>query len=415
MNNITAPDYYAKFECIGTQCEDTCCCGWVVNIDRDSYHQYEQCEHPVLAPLFKLAMVKNTEPNADLGNNFGLMTLNPDGSCQFLQKDKLCAIQRHLGAPALCVTCQTYPRYFNKFGAQRELSLGISCPEAARLVLLNPQPMQFGQMAPTPALTSKPTITFHFPAQGDGDPEQIAVLNDLRAVIITIQQCRDLRLGARVMLLGFLLEDVNTITTGEQFSHAAELLPTLGRYVDMLTQPAQIETQFTQLQPHVAHKLELVTTLITDSLLVGASTRFKECLRSAAQGLAVSPGGDIEQEYQDNFHAFYQPFFETRQHIFENYLVNQVITRLFPFTRSFYLDLYREMVFNLAILQVLLVGMAAQGKGLDEGRVLQLFQSFARKSEHSTTYLKEMLESAKATDQTSFVHVMWLLKESVTA
>ena len=92
--------------------------------------------------------------------------------------------------------------------------------------------------------------------------------------------------------------------------------------------------------------------------------------------------------------------------------MNQVITRLFPFTRGTPLDLYREMVFNLSILQVLLVGMAAQGQGLDEGRVLQLFQSFARKSDHNRGYLGKLLESLQATEQDSFVHVMWLLKES---
>ena len=84
-------------------------------------------------------------------------------------------------------------------------------------------------------------------------------------------------------------------------------------------------------------------------------------------------------------------------------------------TRGSYLDLYREMVFNLSILHVLLVGMAAQQKGLDEGRVLQLFQSFARKSDHNKGYLAKLRESLQATDQDSFVHIMWLLKEPASS
>lgn len=48
----------------------------------------------------------------------------------------------------------------------------------------------------------------------------------------------------------------------------------------------------------------------------------------------------------------YQPFFQDRQYIFENYLVNEVIIRLFSLrTGRSYLNLYREMVCNLAMIR----------------------------------------------------------------
>ena len=410
MPLISAPNYYTQFECIGSQCEDTCCSGWSISIDQNTYHQYQASTHEHLAPLFQVAISKIKSPNADSENNFGLMKMKADGSCHFLQNDKLCAIQSQMGAQALSHTCSIYPRYLNQFGGQRENSLGISCPEAARLILLNPQPMQFGMIEPTPGIDDRPHTSYRFPRQGDGDPAQISVLNDFRAVIIAILQCRTLSLGARVMMLGFLLEEVDRITTSTQFAHASELLPTLGAFVDLLAQATRFETQFAQIQPDVPRKLELITALIANSLTVGASSRFRECLLAAAEGLAASPGSDVLSQYTDGYHAFYQPFFEQRGYIVENYLVNQVITRLFPFTRGSYLDLYREMVFNLAILQVLLVGMAVQRKGLDEGCVIQLFQSFARRSEHNGRHLERLVESLHASDQDSFVHVMWLLK-----
>lgn len=414
MRNISVPDYYKKFKCIGPQCEDTCCSGWVVSIDRDAYYKYKKNKHKELVPLFQLAVSKNTSSSAD--SNFGLMKMKPDGSCHFQQEDKLCAIQKNLGAQALSQTCKIYPRYPNQFGAQRENSLGISCPEAARLVLLNPEPMRFSLIASETATDDPSFTSYRFPLQSDGDPAQIAVLNDFRAVIIAILQLREISVGARVMVLGFLLEDVDKIISSEAFVHASELSPTLSSFASMLSHPAELEAQFAQIQPNIPRKLEIMTQLIAQSLTVGASARFKACLLAAAEGLDVDKAdgtaieGDLLSKYAESYRTFYKPFFQDREFIFENYLVNQVISRLFPFTRGTYLDLYRELIFNFSIVQVLLVGMAAKHKGLDESLVIQLFQSFARKSDHNRNHLDTLVGSLRMDTQDSFVHVMWLLR-----
>jgi lysine-N-methylase len=418
QEDISVPDYYSKFSCIGATCEDTCCSGWNVGIDRDTYHEYQQSQHKVLAPLIKVAIVKNVSPSADDMNNFAVMKMKSDGGCHFQQQDKLCAIQHHLGEQSLSDTCRIYPRYFNQFGTQRENALGISCPEAARLILLNPLPMQFGTLTPTPQRTSRPFTSYRFPLQGDGDPQQIEVLNDFRALIIAILQFREISLGARMMLLGWLLEDVDTIVSCETFSHASALRPVLASIFNMLAQPAALEAQFAQIQPNISRKLEIMTQLIVKSLSAGASIRFNECLLAAAQGLAAqdeqahATDANLVRQYAQNYDRHYRPFFQNKDYIFENYLVNQVICRLFPFTRGTYLDLYRELVFNLSILQVLLVGMAAKYEGLNDTYVIQLFQSFARKSDHKRNYLDTLREAVCADPQDSFVHIMWLLKET---
>lgn len=410
---ITVPDYYPKFNCTGAQCEDTCCSGWWnVSIDRDTYEKYQRAENTELAPLFKLAVSKNTLPSANDKNDFGMMQMKPDGTCYFLQADKLCAIHRHMGAEALSDTCRLYPRYLNRFGSQRENALGVSCPEAARLILLNPQPMQFTAIAPEPAIDSKAFTSYRFPLQSDGDPQQITILNDFRAVIIAILQFREISLGARVMLLGFLLEDAEKILFSERFAHASELLPTLETYVGMLAHPAQLEAQFVQIDPDIPYKLSVVNKLISQSLAGRASPRFKECLLAAAEGLAASGDVDAATQYKKNYAAFYRPFFQDKEYIYENYLVNQVITRLFPFTRGSYLDLYRELVCNLSVIQVLLVGMAAKHQTLNEALVIQLLQTFARNSNHNRSHLDNLIASLRVNEQDSFVHIMWMLKET---
>ena len=40
------PDYYRQFTCIGGECPDTCCAGWEIDIDEDSYAYYNSVEGP---------------------------------------------------------------------------------------------------------------------------------------------------------------------------------------------------------------------------------------------------------------------------------------------------------------------------------------------------------------------------------
>jgi hypothetical protein len=84
---------------------------------------------------------------------------------------------------------------------------------------------------------------------------------------------------------------------------------------------------------------------------------------------------------------------------------------LFPFTRGSYLNLYRELVGNLSVIQVLLVGIAAKNMGLNEAMVIQLFQTFARNSNHNSGHLDNLILSLHSNAQDSFVHIMWMLKE----
>ena len=37
----TIPDYYKEFTCIADKCEDTCCAGWKIVIDKKSLNKYK--------------------------------------------------------------------------------------------------------------------------------------------------------------------------------------------------------------------------------------------------------------------------------------------------------------------------------------------------------------------------------------
>lgn len=119
----TIPHYYRKFRCVASECPDTCCAGWAIMIDRKSLEHYRQMDGP-------------------FGNRLHNSINWKDGSfkqynrrCAFLNEENLCDIYRETGPGNLCRTCRTYPRHMEEFEGVREISLCMSCIEAAKLIL----------------------------------------------------------------------------------------------------------------------------------------------------------------------------------------------------------------------------------------------------------------------------------------
>ncbi|MEI3218527.1 MAG: flagellin lysine-N-methylase [Lachnoclostridium sp.] len=55
--------------------------------------------------------------------------------CAFLNDDNLCDLYTELGKDSLCKTCSPYPRHVEEFEGVREITLSVSCPEVAKILL----------------------------------------------------------------------------------------------------------------------------------------------------------------------------------------------------------------------------------------------------------------------------------------
>ena len=67
-----------------------------------------------------------------------------NGRCAFLNEEGLCDLYLEGGqSRAFCRTCRMYPRHEEEFEGLREISLSLSCPEAARMILNLEEPVRF--------------------------------------------------------------------------------------------------------------------------------------------------------------------------------------------------------------------------------------------------------------------------------
>ena len=129
---IRVPHYYRKFKCTADKCPDTCCAGWQIVIDEDTLEKYHQYEGPFGSRLAN-----------SIDWREGVFLQYEHKRCAFLDENNLCDIYTEAGPEMFCRTCKTYPRHFEEFENVREISLAMSCPEAAKLILEPKDPVRF--------------------------------------------------------------------------------------------------------------------------------------------------------------------------------------------------------------------------------------------------------------------------------
>lgn len=410
-----APDYYASFHCIGPECEDTCCGGWAITIDRDIYHEYKNQKNPELAPLFQTAVQKNPACREARSQEYGVFILTSDNLCPFLDEDKLCKIHKLLGEAALCDTCAIFPRQVNRFGHQAEYSLTLSCPEAARVALLRPEPIAFAMQDPAPELVRRNLTSRRFPPSGGLPPEPMQIWSDLRFLSIAILQHRRVSINTRLMLLGLFLERIDQEMGQDTFCDIRALQPVMEEYLQSLQYAGEIQAKLLESMPNQMFKLKIIGGILTGSLANGAKPRLAGCLLDALDTFHgegdVSDDAAIVARYEAAYSDYYKPFYSGREHIVENYLVSEAFRRMFPIIAASAMEAYRELVCNYAIIRFVLIGMAGKHKGLTEALVVKLIQSFTEKSGHDRAYMPKLLQRLQEENSESLMHMMWLLRE----
>ena len=125
---ITKPAYYDSFRCLAGACPDSCCQEWDVQVDEASALRYLALPGPLGDKLREKLHLEDGEYYLQI----------TDRRCPMWRLDGLCRIQAELGEEALCHTCRDFPRLRHDYGNFVELGLELSCPEAARLILSQP-------------------------------------------------------------------------------------------------------------------------------------------------------------------------------------------------------------------------------------------------------------------------------------
>ena len=179
---VMTPHYYKDFRCIAGACTDTCCAGWDVDVDKNSYKYYKTVKG-AFGKRLKSVMV----PSQDGECTF---TLKEGGRCPFLNDDNLCDLYIELGEDKLCETCAEFPRFINDYGNIREIGIAPSCKTAGELMFSYKDELTF-DTAEDNRLTPEPN---------DIDAYTYMQLRQARIVAFGIISDRDISIFERLML-----------------------------------------------------------------------------------------------------------------------------------------------------------------------------------------------------------------------
>ena len=198
----TVPDYYKKFKCLASDCPATCCAGWQIMIDDKSLKKYASCPG-----IFGNRLVNSINWEEERFKQY-------HSRCAFLNEQNLCDIHLEKGSDFLCRTCRRYPKHVEVYENEREISLSLSCPMVARLLLAKTDQAQFL----TTEKVRKNVGDQLQKSDDDFDEFLYSALQDCRSVLISMAQNRNEALNLRMAKILSLAHDVqNRIDSRQLF------------------------------------------------------------------------------------------------------------------------------------------------------------------------------------------------------
>ncbi|EJT6473848.1 TPA: flagellin lysine-N-methylase [Clostridium perfringens] len=413
MKNIKMryPIYLKEFKCIGGECEDSCCIGWDVDIDKFTFQQYESVSDSDMKNILKSNLIKNKRCQCD-EIDFAKVKLGENKRCPFLKCDNYCVIHSNLGEEYLSNVCTSFPRVTNKIDGIYEMSLAVACPEAARILLLKKDGIEFsesdedlGKHIVSSEVNTKLSEEAYLPVE---------FLKEIRETSIKIMKNRKFSLDKRLYILG---EFINALEDEYEYNYHNTL--SFIREYDIDTIKDSYEENSMNYVIQVDFFKKLLTMLRVEKDI--DSDRFKEYSKEVKIGLNLDEENYLAknaQMYIKAFEEYEKEFIEENSYIFENYIVNFIYSNLFPLCeRESIFDSYIMLLIRYTFIRFYLVGMyiyhkknkETLDKALSKEEVVRFIQCFSKVVEHHKTYLIDLLNYIKEHDFNNLEFVKTLL------
>jgi lysine-N-methylase len=375
------PLYAERFSCIGSECEDSCCAGWTVAIDKKTFNAYRQSKNPHLAERLETQVKRIRSQASD--KNYARMELTPATSECPMIEDHLCSIQKELGEDKLSHTCFTFPRTTHVAGGFSQQSLTLSCPEAARLALLAGDAFEFNQ---SEILVREETLEPLKPKFGIS----IEQMNEIRFFCIQLMRGEGLDAWQKLAVLGLFCESL----TAALKSGGQSRIPQIMESTRELIRSGECKVLFNDIQQH--YEIQAVT--FTKLWHLKSKKKFTSDLqRSVHQAIATGLGADPEtgnveeaqliDRYRRGIKRLPEALIDA-PFLMENYVVNEMWRECFPFDDITPYEHYLRLVIRFGLVRFMLAAQCSQENSLPSPDFMaQTVQTFCRRYQHDSQFM----------------------------
>lgn len=318
--NIFKVSNYDKFKCIADKCKFTCCVGWDINIDTNTYDKWRKVndDSEYLLSNVKLKQCENKD----------MYFINKENheACPFLDKQGLCYVVKNHGEEYLSSTCHMFPRIENVFDFGKELSLLCSCPEVVEIIS---------------NMDGKIKI---YPEDSTNFESDLLELK-IREVLINIIQQENLSLEYKI-IIGF--EMLLSILENESFSREDILLEEIEKYKDK-NYIQNLSSAYKEIGLNVDDSIEEINNLFLDIIENYKEVSIFDSLLRDISSFAE----DIEIESLSAKWNSYKELFNEYNDLIEKCIVSKVLSNCVSD------DIWEMLIsFQMIILDYLLVRYA---------------------------------------------------------
>ncbi|EJT6340751.1 flagellin lysine-N-methylase [Clostridium perfringens] len=373
--NFFIPKYMNDFKCIGPNCIDTCCAGWDINIDENTFKKYES-DKGNLKELINGKYLKNSESGDSF--NYGFMKITEDNKCPFLNENLLCEIHGKCGEESLSITCRRYPRVFNIIDDIYEKSGLPSCEEICSKAFLNKEKMEFIEIEED---LDEDSIEIRRVIDTDafiGSDNLIQYFWYIRVISINIMQNRNFSIEERLSLLKSFYKNLETLKNKENFYEIEDLLERIVEDPSNITEFIDSSTIVPLSITNNYFKIILDGNLLNKVI----GTRLKILLSDLNK----------DKNLLNNIHKYdlksLDNYFTQYSYIFENYLVNQIFKDIIPFNTGEDLNQSIDKLINTykLIKSYLILWNISSQNEISEKNIIYVIQALSKDLEHNKVF-----------------------------
>lgn len=365
---LVQPRFMARFSCLGSACPDTCCTGWVIDVEPALARRYRSHPDAAWRTRFARALVELRRRG---GPPRTVVRFDERGCCPLLRADGLCSVQAELGEDWLPWVCRTFPRLEHGTGSLRYRTGSLGCVEVARKVLFDADALVESCDGDPRAIVARPAAAARS-AKGPMLSDDEAAW--LRASMLRLIGRHDLPWSARVTLFCVTLEDLGRL---DLVRDRSSLLDLVLRTEALLERPelAEFDARPPAFSARATALLVPILRVFVEigrggSTLAATARALTEPLRTESGG-AEAPNAASVSRLAEAASAVLGPALRTRPHLPGNLLGAALLQERFPMGRpSAAVEAAWNAAFFVALWKILTVAaMEARGQDFETAGV----------------------------------------------
>lgn len=372
---ILQPYYYDEFKCVGDKCRNTCCEGWNIWIDKESFKKYKN-EDDEFGKYLNSKMEINDQSEDD--TDYGEFMLDIEGRCSLLNEKNLCKLYINKGEEYLCRTCTVFPRTADQFTEDYvERNLELSCPVVAGYLVENNISLEFVVKEDELTDLDEKIITEWY----DGIKERDDLYLKSRNMLIKTAKAKEISIEKRLIFMKMIQSKIQSVLDEEEYLKGFDILK---EAEDAIKSNLNIVDFKIEENKNTLQKYNMILNIL--NLILEEEFYMNEKLSDFIRILVefITDRCNFKKEYLERKEREFSSYFNDKEYILENYIVYDIYKRYMASIEDVDTDkVLNILIISYSIMKAMLISIWDTNKDLNDNDiidVLSLYEKYIQES-----------------------------------